>query len=106
MNVKQIIVETSDVLGASLHTLYHKIFMWIAGTSLALNLGNVADNAMPDFLPDFISHTIKFALHFDYIAFFSGLAVILLCIERALVLALRLRRLWKGDYSIEKPGDK
>jgi hypothetical protein len=105
MNVRQIFVEMSDILGASLHTLYHKIFMWIAGTSLALNLGNVADNAMPDFLPDFISLPIKYALHFDYIAFFSGLAVILLCIERALVLALRVRRIWKGDYSVTKPGE-
>lgn len=105
MNVRQIIVELSDLLGASLHTLYHKVFMWIAGTSLALNLGNVADDAMPDFLPEFVSVTIKYALHVDYVAFFSGLAVILLCIERALVLALRLRRIFKGDYSVTKPGE-
>ena len=105
MNVRQILIEMSDALGASLHTLSHKIFMWIAGTSLALNLSNVADNAMPDFLPEFVSDSIKFALPFDYVAFFSGLAVILLCIERALVLALRLRRIFKGDYSITKPGE-
>lgn len=105
MNVKQLFVEMSDILGASLHTLYHKVFMWIAGTSLALNLGNVADNAMPDFLPEFVSATIKYALHFDYVALFSGLAVILLCIERALVLGLRIRRLWNGDYSVTKPGE-
>lgn len=105
MNVKQLIVELSEVLAASLHTLYHKVFMWIAGTSLALNLGNVADNAMPDFLPEFMSSSIKYALQFDYIAFFSGLAVILLCIERALVLGLRLRRIWNGDYSVTKPGE-
>ena len=105
MNVRQIFIEMSDMLGASLHTLYHKIFMWIAGTSLALNLGNVADDAMPDFLPEFVSVTIKFVLHFDYIAFFSGLAVILLCMERALVFALRIRRVLKGDYSITKPGE-
>ena len=105
MNVRQVIVEMSDMLGASLHTLSHKIFMWIAGTSLALNLGNVADDAMPDFLPDFVSTAIKFALHFDYAAFFSLLAVILLCLERGLVFALRMRRVFKGDYSIEKPGE-
>lgn len=105
MNVKQLIVELSEVIGASLHTLYHKVFMWIAGTSLALNLGNVADDAMPDFLPEFISAGIKYTLQFDYVAFFSGLAVILLCIERALVLALRIRRIWNGDYSVTKPGE-
>ena len=104
MNAKRILVEMIDILGASLHTLYHKIFMWIAGTSLAINLGSVADNAMPDFLPEFVSATIKYVLHFDYIAFFSGLAVILLCMERGLVFALRIRRILKGDYSVEKPG--
>jgi len=101
MSVKQIMIELSDAVGSSLHTLSHKAFMWFAGTSLVLNVGDAADS----YLPSWLSNVIQYVMHVDYIAFFSGLAVILLCFERALVLGLRLRRILNGDYSIQKPGE-
>jgi len=101
MNVKQMLIELSEMMGNTLPTLYHKAFMWFAGTSLVLNVGDAAD----DYLPAWLSNAIQYVMGVDYIAFFSGLAIILLCVERALVLGLRLRRILNGDYSIQKPGE-
>jgi hypothetical protein len=101
MNVKQMLIELSDAVGNTLPTLYHKAFMWFAGTSLVLNIGDAAD----DYLPSWLSDLIQYVMQVDYVAFFSALAVILLCIERALVLGLRVRRILNGDYSVEKPGE-
>lgn len=91
--------------GTYVQTLQHKLITYIGGTSAVYQLRNdIADwtpdflvSAIPDVVSEFFFASVDAIANFEFIEFLSGLAVLLLVVERFFI-ALGKYRSWKrGD---------
>ena len=88
-----------------MQTLQHKLITYIGGTSAVYQLRDRIVDWTPDFIsnniPDWLSDLFFFLVHiisnFEFIEFLSGLAVLLLVIERIFINLIKYRAWRRGD---------
>jgi hypothetical protein len=88
-----------------MQTLQHKLITYIGGTSAVYQLRDQIVDWTPDFIsnniPDWLSDLFFLIVHlisnFEFIEFLSGLAVLLLVIERIFINLIKYRAWRRGD---------